>query len=222
MSAPHVTGLIALLLHRNPDLTNTEIREYITKNATKPPPDTPPDDMAGWGAGKANAFAAMEKLKATKPAVNAPVPIVATEPVAPTLYEQLMETERGEELEGLFRTYGHEVFTLINKNKRVATAWHRLKGPVWVRHALRAAFNEGFTLPPIVDGIRFKEAIEKFSAVVKEYASAALNEMLVAYKKDLDLITPELTIKELIDLIGNRRGDKELAVADIPILQRID
>jgi subtilisin family serine protease len=55
MAAPHVTGLIALMLHKNPNLTHTQIKALLVGNPTARPGDSTPDENLGWGAGKANA-----------------------------------------------------------------------------------------------------------------------------------------------------------------------
>ena len=47
------------------------------------------------------------------------------------LQNRLLATTRGPMLAGLFEKYGAEVWNLIQTNRRVATIWHRCKGPIW-------------------------------------------------------------------------------------------
>lgn len=56
MSAPHVTGIVALMLQANPNLTTNEIQTILKETAT------PIDDARG-GAGKVNAFEAVKKAE---------------------------------------------------------------------------------------------------------------------------------------------------------------
>ncbi|MCU0890168.1 MAG: S8 family peptidase [Sandarakinorhabdus sp.] len=68
MSAPHVTGVIALMFQKNPNRTQEQIRDCLTSTAradafTGPLPNT------GWGAGKVDAQAAVNCV----PAVLTPV-----------------------------------------------------------------------------------------------------------------------------------------------------
>jgi hypothetical protein len=64
MSAPHVTGVIALMFQKNPNRTQEQIRECLTSTAradafTGPVPNT------AWGAGKVDAEAAVRCVPAT-------------------------------------------------------------------------------------------------------------------------------------------------------------
>jgi subtilisin family serine protease len=58
-AAPHVTGLIALMLQKRPTLTHTQIRDILTKSATTPTGLTPPDNV--WGHGMVDAQAAIQR-----------------------------------------------------------------------------------------------------------------------------------------------------------------
>lgn len=57
MAAPHVAGIVALLLDANPALTVTEVKEILQQTATNIP------DRESWevGAGYVNAYAAVDK-----------------------------------------------------------------------------------------------------------------------------------------------------------------
>lgn len=58
-AAPHVAGVVALMLQRNPTLSFKAILEILKNKARKPFPDfTPPDNS--WGAGKVDALAAVQ------------------------------------------------------------------------------------------------------------------------------------------------------------------
>ncbi len=57
MAAPHVAGIVALLLDANPSLTVTEVKEILQQTATNIP------DRESWevGAGYVNAYAAVDR-----------------------------------------------------------------------------------------------------------------------------------------------------------------
>ena len=57
MSSPHVTGILALLFQRNPDLTAVQARSILVASAS-PPPGVVPFDIA-WGFGRVDAEAAI-------------------------------------------------------------------------------------------------------------------------------------------------------------------
>jgi len=71
MAAPHVTGIISLMLQAYPGLTNTEIRNYLESTARSDSfvGSVPNDD---WGYGKIDALAAVKAVLAEyPPAVDA-------------------------------------------------------------------------------------------------------------------------------------------------------
>ena len=116
MSAPHVTGLIALMLHKNPNLTHTEIKNLLTANFAPKPAGSTPDEDVGWGAGRADA----KKTVDTVTQVNPPVSKVAAAlPPVTALHKTFLETERGPILDKLFHDHADEVWELIQKNRRV-------------------------------------------------------------------------------------------------------
>jgi len=61
MAAPHVAGLIALMLQANPALTGTQIRTKLTATARKDA-NTGAAATAQWGHGKVDAQAAMQSV----------------------------------------------------------------------------------------------------------------------------------------------------------------
>jgi hypothetical protein len=219
MAAPHVTGLIALMLHKNPNLTHTEIKNLLVNNPTAKPGDSTPDENLGWGAGKANAKAVMDHVTQ----VNAPVAsslaelaeLARPEPLA-SLRDRFLATIRGRELAQLFPRHAHEVMALINTNRKVATVWHRCRGPVWVRHVLRAAHTPEMPLPFEVDGVSLREAIARFGVVIKKYASPAFLADIARYEPELAALEEGMTIETAIEVFGNRTSTRA------PLVQRAE
>jgi len=200
LAAPHVTGTIALMLHKNPTLTHTKIKADLRLHANGKPGDAPPADTPGWGSGKVSA---LNVVSATQQ-VNAPVPFVAVPEQARTaILEQFLSTEFGTTYYKLGQKYFHEILNLINKNRRVATVWHRSKGPIWTRLALNAFNNPNFKIPTSVHGISFKECVEQFASMLKRFASLELLSDIERFQSGADILQKEMTIHEMMMLIGN-------------------
>ncbi|HJX15133.1 MAG TPA: S8 family serine peptidase, partial [Candidatus Deferrimicrobiaceae bacterium] len=74
MSAPHVTGIAALVWQSNTALTGSQMRERLRRTATP----VPPSPNATWGFGKVNALAAVSASVAsiTAPATAVPGTLV--------------------------------------------------------------------------------------------------------------------------------------------------
>jgi len=201
MAAPHITGVAALLLHKNPGLTHTAVRSTIITNFEPKPTDAPPDDNFGWGTGKVNAKKSIDAVTQVNPPVTASIVSVVPEHFT-MLKEKLLGTPQGPELAGMMRKYGREIWSLINNNKRVATIWHRIKGPVWVRLALRAAHTPGMPVKLDEEGLSLQEAIRKFIIILKRYASQALRSDLQRYEFALISVPEGLSLEEMIDTFG--------------------
>jgi minor extracellular serine protease Vpr len=64
MSAPAVTGIVALLLQADPELTAAEVKDLLMNTARRDnyTGTIPPEGSTRWGRGKVNAYAAMREL----------------------------------------------------------------------------------------------------------------------------------------------------------------
>ncbi len=64
MSAPAVTGIVALLLQAAPELTAAEVKDLLRNTARRDnyTGTVPPEGSTRWGQGKVNAYAAMREL----------------------------------------------------------------------------------------------------------------------------------------------------------------
>jgi len=211
MAAPHVTGLIALMLHKNPNLTHPQIRTTIRNHTRPKPSDSTAEENEGWGSGKIDAAEAMSFVEEVNPALSA---AGATEliPINPwdMLYAHFMGTERGSEFFHLFEKYSGEIRELINKNKRVATVWHRCKGPMWVRFAVRAASSPETAIPKEIGGIDFYDGLQRLIEIVKRYASRALARDIAKYESELSNLREgmnfeDMNLIDVIDSIGNSK-----------------
>lgn len=64
MATPHIVGMVALMLQKNPTLTSSQIKDLLQNNATKDGfPNAPgPTPNNIWGAGKLNAVGTMNAI----------------------------------------------------------------------------------------------------------------------------------------------------------------
>ena len=201
MAAPHVTGVIALILHRNNTLTHTDIKTLLRANNGGKPTGVPPADLPGWGPGKVNSFKTVNA--ATQ--VNPPVAFVALPQEAqPSLLEQFLGTAFGAQYYRLGQKYFREILHLINTNKRVATIWHRIKGPVWTRMAITAAHNPEAAIPLSAHNMPFKDSFEQFVRIVKQFASTELLKDLEGFESYVNLFQQEMKMRDMILLLGNQ------------------
>lgn len=154
MSAPHVTGTIALVLQKNPQLTAEQVRVLLTDSATRV--DGPAIE---WGAGKLDA----SKAWANTPAAQAPSPVASTaaapgagvaarlvpvlHPAVRALRDAVRLLPEGELCAALVSRHFSEVRRLINSNRKVATLWHRADGPQMLRRLAAGALTRDAQAP---------------------------------------------------------------------------
>jgi len=200
MSAPHVTGAIALMLHKNPTLTHVQIRNLLTGNTAPKPGDSTPDEDLGWGRGRLDAKKVVDAVAQINPPVAQLAPVA--QPLA-QLRDSLLRTERGHALQGLIETYAPEVWTLIQQNRRVATIWHRCKGPVWVRLVLQAVHASEMAMRLEVDGLHLRDSLLRFAGALKRFGSPALRQDVQAWESAIALIEDGMSLRAIVDAMGN-------------------
>ena len=200
-AAPHVAGVVALMLHKNPNLTHTQIRSLLAANCEAKPAGTSSDEDAGWGAGRVDAKRVVDAVVEVNPPVAKAA--VEREPIA-ALHQSLLQTERGPVLDHLFHEHSDEVWELIQKNRRVATIWHRCRGPIWVRFALRAAHTPEEPVPLESNGLHFSDALRRFAQALKRFGSEALRRDVNTWEEEVALVRDGMSLREMISAIGNR------------------
>jgi subtilisin family serine protease len=193
MSAPHVAGAIALMLEKNPGLSNFEIKNHLIATAVK-------DSFTGnsvndiFGNGKLDVTAALAAVPAAAPrAVVAAVPIKEPSPQPVSRQPELspepffaegspiarfVATPQGKELHLLAMKHYREVRDLVNTNKRVATVWHRNDGPLLAHHVIRCSMLPDAALPAEIEGTSVLSRLENIVAALKEYGSGELQAAL--------------------------------------------
>jgi subtilisin family serine protease len=204
MAAPHITGGIALMLHKNPNLTHTDIKDRLINGVDGRPGDAPPGDIPGWGSGRLSVMNTVNPI----PQINPPLPMAISpegeRSRAQTLIRQFLRTDYGRIYYDLANKYFREMLSLVNTNKRVATAWHRSKGPVWTRFTVNAFNDPDFRIPLVAGGMPFTESVAQFLVVLKKYASPELIADLDRCQPLIYLLREEMTISDLMDTLGNQ------------------
>ena len=179
MAAPHVTGVVALMLQQNGALTAADVLQRLRTSALPPKvPPTPPLPSNEWGSGMVDALRACTPPPGGgSPLGSAPFPASPMAYRTPAARLRALERRFGgwplwHELGALVSTHFDEVSRLIASNRRVATAWRRLDAPELLA---RLATTAGAPLlPPAVNGRPIGSLLERWLAVLERYGSAAL------------------------------------------------
>ncbi len=207
MAAPHVAGVIALMLQKNKTLDHLDIRNAITSTARAPDPITAPMlPENNWGFGMIDAAAAVGAVPAPPAPPPAPPPggrVIGGGGPAPIpyyvpsldLHERallrrmqhfqtwMLSFPSGHHWGALVSRHFDEVLRLINTNKRVATVWHRNGGPALVRAALDiSAAPEHARIPASFGDEATSQQWARILASWQRYASPALVAAIDAHR----------------------------------------
>jgi subtilisin family serine protease len=204
MAAPHVTGIVALIFQRNRNLTFEQVREHLRASGRAPDPITGPTlPNSTWGTGKVDAEVTVAGVppsaRVEQPGPIAPVRAVPDDeplilPAAAYAAAYLPTAARVRELEGriggsatgqlaaaLVSTHVDEVLRLINTNRRVAVAWHRMHGPVLLRLALGTQLEGGPLLPRTIGGTSVVAGLQRLLDELARCGSPALRADIARY-----------------------------------------
>ena len=185
MAAPHITGVIALMLQRNRELTWQEVRDHLRTHADPPDPITAPTlPNTEWGAGIANAEATVGAVPALgasgrSPVVEPPAPRIAAHRAGgdrdfAELRRALLRTPSGQLVFALVSTHLNECIRLVNTDRRVTVAWHRMGGPTFLQAALDPTVDLPTRIPETVDGHDMVDALARLLDALSEAGSLRL------------------------------------------------
>jgi|RhiMethySRZTD1v2_1073278.scaffolds.fasta_scaffold00349_14 subtilisin family serine protease len=207
MAAPHVTGLVALMLQKNPTLTFELVRGHLQRTTRVdgiPAGEVPAvfDPLLGiraghiWGAGKVNAAAALGDIPV--PAAGGGGGGGGGDSFFPeedewgytphTIFSRLGEWRRrvGPRpglmlMAALMSEHFDEVLRLINHNRKVGTVWRREGGPQLARHLLFSHDSHITPLPAAIDGCNVRGLMRKFIPILKRFGGQKLKHDIDRY-----------------------------------------
>lgn len=195
MSAPHVTGVVALMLQKNGQLTAEQIRTTLATFPQKNPSmGTLPNN--DWGNGEVDAELAVTNIPLGPHAIGGGgggggggsissfdetgLTSVPFPPLASAFSQHTMRIAtrlrdlaiRGKDIPAaqlivaLVSMHFDEVLRLIRSNRRVATRWHRMFGPELIRFMLTTKVSEQVQPAPIIPAILNNQNVgERISAL---------------------------------------------------------
>ena len=193
-ASPHVVGVIALLLQKEPNLTWQQVYDRVVNNAQR---DMYTGVLPGgtWGFGKLDAWAtlypgtAIPNAMADQGQSSALAPfgpsnesaLLAEQYVGPLkdVRERLLQTSAGREIVTAVQKHMNEVLQLIRTDVRVATAWKRSGGPA-VHVMLLHLLEPNRPLPLVVYGRPLAECVSRFVNAVIRRGSDVLRRDIAA------------------------------------------
>jgi subtilisin family serine protease len=197
-SAPLVAGLVALMFQKNPNLTTQKVLEIFRTTANNDSPPGPAAPNNTWGYGIVNAQKAIAAVPAATgggggggavlDAASPPVPIWSTDRdwyparvssiLSGLVRRQILRGITGQLGASVVSRHFSEVRGLINHNRRLATLWHRLRGPDLGRELLDAvAANDLEQRFAPFDEARLRHA-RRFMTLLSRYGSASLQKSI--------------------------------------------
>lgn len=189
MSAPHVAGIVALMLQKNRQLSLADIHTILRTHTIEGDHGEPNK----WGAGRVDGLAAWQAVTPAPPPSPQPIappPMARLASIAPTApldpmvaFDPVLSlvTSRPAlaELAAVFSRHLSEVRRLINTNRRIATLWHRADGPMLLRR-----LGLGATDPAAPTPMRHaadREYLERMFGQLARYGSPRLQASLRTY-----------------------------------------
>jgi len=173
-----------------------DLREALT--SCKPPANCHLD-IVGFDACSMSMFEMAYEIRGL-----ADYMVASQEEIRQPILQQFLSTQFGSTYYELGQKYFREILNLINTNKRVATAWHRSKGPVWTRLALTAFNNPEFKVPLAVSGLPINESVERFVNMLKKFASPELRTDIERCEPHVSLLHEGMTMTEMMHMLGNQ------------------
>ncbi|MBD1848276.1 S8 family serine peptidase [Cyanobacteria bacterium FACHB-63] len=197
MSAPHITGLIALMFEKNRNLTFEQVRGHLQRTTRVegiPGTEVPPifDPLLNirassiWGAGKANAAAVLADIPAAAGGSSGGGGSFSIEEpewgyTPHTIYSRLGEwrSRFGPRpglmlMAALISEHFDQVLRLVNNNSRVAAVWRHQGGPLLVRHLLVSHPTGLIVMPAVVDGHDVSLLLQRFLWILKRFGNSNL------------------------------------------------
>lgn len=108
------------------------------------------------------------------PAVRGSAALSRQREILDRAQQEIVDTAAGKRYAELVTKHQQEIRRLIDRNKRVATVWHRNHGPSILNSAMLALGDSNKALPIEVDGTPLTESVNKIMVAVEKYGSSQL------------------------------------------------
>jgi hypothetical protein len=118
--------------------------------------------------------------------------------------KEVGETPAGMRYRELIERHFREAQTLVNKNRRVATMWHRNGGPEIVRGIVRMTQSANETLPAEINGKPLSESLTAIQHIFTRYGSPQFSADLQEYGPPLAQLAG-LTYQQALDALRDMR-----------------
>jgi hypothetical protein len=112
--------------------------------------------------------------------------------------QEILATASGKRYAELVAKHQIEIRNLINRNKRVATVWHRNNGPTILNHAMLALGDSTKALPVDINGLPLTDSIARIVKAVEKHSSSQLRADIAQYGPALTELSG-LTYPKLLD-----------------------
>lgn len=97
--------------------------------------------------------------------------------------EALLRTPRGQAYVSLALRHRDELLRLVNRNRRIATVWHRNGGPSILQSLMH--LHDDLRLPSIIDGQPLEVRLQRIAGIFERYGSDQL-------RADIEVWRPEI------------------------------
>jgi hypothetical protein len=133
-------------------------------------------------------------------------PLAAPDAVAEAhraVRERLLRRPAGAHLLELAEEHSAEIAELVDRNRRVTIAWHRVHGPAFVAAALNTLRAGGDAIPASVGGVSLEMMLERVGAALAANGSARLRNVIEAHGPVLlDAVHGSATFEEVLDSLS--------------------
>lgn len=177
MAAPHVAGVVALLLQKEPSLTAQQVYNRLIQNTRKDAYTGNSLPNPEWGYGKVDAWATLFP-PAPPPGQNAGADSVVAEVYKDPLQDlgnTMARSTLGRDYLRFYQAHFQEVVSLIRDHKRVATAWLRSGAPA-AHTLLTHLLTPDRPLPTQLYGRSLRMGLSRFLQSVARYGGQDLRE----------------------------------------------
>jgi subtilisin family serine protease len=174
MASPHVAGVVALLLQKEPTLTREQVRDRLIQTARRDS-FTGPNPNPDWGYGKLDAWAALYPPDPGGEAVDPGVTPDQLKAPLEGVTDAMQSSQLGQNYLRLFHAHIREIAGLIRSHRRVGTAWLRYGAPA-VHAMLTSLHTPDEPLPGELYGRSLRERLGQFLQALGRYGSPELRE----------------------------------------------